>query len=224
MSKAALLPKILRWVFTALMGITLIAGAAILFAIVNPSVFSGHGTMQISPVTLAPEAGSISVRSDAGEIITIKTVDAAVSIKPQAHTGLVKLIATYVLPVSLVYIAFFAFLFDMLRRLFRNVSRGESFSDGNLRLVRLIGYSTLVFSLAAAVAESWLEKAIFDYFKLHTAIPGFKLQFETTYGITLHGGEASFQWTWFLTGLLVLALAEVFRQGQALKRENDLTV
>jgi len=28
----------------------------------------------------------------------------------------------------------------------------------------------------------------------------------------------------FLTGLLVLALAEVFRQGLALQRDNDLTV
>jgi hypothetical protein len=224
MSKAAWLPKILRWMFTLLMGFTLIVGAVILFVIVHPSVVSGRGTMQIAPVTVAPEAGSIRVRSDAGEIISIATMDAAISIKPQAHSGLVKLIATYVLPVSLVYIAFFTFLFDMLRRLFRNVSRGESFSDGNLRLVRLIGYSILIFSLAAAAAEYWLEKAIVAYLKLHTVIPGFKLHFAPAYGIVLHGDEASFQWTWFLTGLLVLALAEVFRQGLALKRENDLTV
>jgi hypothetical protein len=224
MTSTTWLPKFLRWMFTVFTGATVVAGAVILFLIVNPSLFSGHATMQIAPVTLAPAKGAMTLKSDTGETIQIEKFDAAVSVKGDATSGLANIITRRALPVALVYVVFFTFLFDMLRRLFRNVARAESFTERNLRLVRMIGYSMLVFSLLAAGAEAWVGHSFVEYMKLHTSVASLKLQVVEANNFQIGGGEASFQWTWFLTGLLVLALAEVFRQGHALKRENDLTV
>ena len=224
MTKTSWLPKFLRWVFTAFTGLMLVLGIVLLFFMFNPSFFTGHGTVQISPVTLAPEPGAMTLKSDTGETVTIEKFDASISVKPDADGGLAKLVTQRALPMALIYIVFFAFLFEMLRRLFRNVSRAESFTDQNVRLVRLIGYSILVFSIAAAVAEGWVERSFVDYLDTHTAVSSLKLHVVQSQNFQINTAETSFQWPWFFTGLLVLALSEVFRQGLVLKRENDLTV
>lgn len=224
MTKTNWLPKALRWVFTALMGMTLVVGAVILFLIVNPSVFYGHETVQIGPVMLAPAPGAMTLKSDTGETISIDKLSASVSMKPSAGEGLAKLVTRRALPLALVYIAFFAFLFDMLRRLFRNVARAESFTDHNVRLVRLIGYSILVFSIAAAVAEGWVERSFVEYLQQHTSVASLHMHVIQARNFQIDSAELPFQWSWFLSGLLVLALSEVFRQGLALRKDSELTI
>lgn len=224
MNKRNWLPKVLRWAFTAFTGLTLAVGAVLLFLIFNPSIFYGHGTVQVGPVMLAPAPGAMTLKSDTGETINIDKLEASISLKPGKGEGLEKLITMRALPMALVYIAFFVFLFDMLRRLFRNVSRAESFTDQNIRLVRMIGYSILVFSVAAAVAEGWVERSFVDYLQQHTTVTSLNMHVVEAKNFQINSGESLFQWSWFFSGLLVLALSEVFRQGLALKTENDLTV
>lgn len=224
MSGSNWLPKALRWVFTVLTGATLVVGAVIVFLIINPSIFYGHATVDVGPVMLAPAPGAMTLKSDTGEAITIKEVSASVSIKPGSGDGLARIITTRALPASLIYIVFFAFLFEMLRRLFRNVARAESFTDQNVRLVRFMGYSMLVFSIVSAFGEAWAERSLIDYLQLHTSVASLHLHVVEAHNFQIGRGEAVFQWSWFVSGLLVLAVSEVFRQGLVLKRENDLTV
>ena len=84
-----------------------------------------------------------------------------------------------------------------------------------------------IISLVSAFAESWFAQAAFAYLAQHTVV--------TVSGTSLHLPEPSgriiprvhgfpFGSPVFFSGLLVLALSEVFRQGLALKNENDLTV
>ena len=139
--------------------------------------------------------------------------------------GAIELLKRYGLPLLLIYAVFFAALFELLRRLFRNVGRGDSFTPQSVRLVQIVGGALIVFSLISAVGESWFAHAMYAYLTEHTqfAISGTSVRLppaENTHLIV----RLPFGSPVFLSGLLVLALAEVFRQGLALQRESDLTV
>jgi len=82
----------------------------------------------------------------------------------------------------------------------------------------------LAFSVLSAFAESWLWHAAYDYAASHATltVEGKSLHLPPMYGVPFphsQGGSPI-----FFSGLLVLALSEVFRQGLALKSEHDLTV
>jgi len=131
------------------------------------------------------------------------------------------------LPLAILNVLFFTLLFDLLRRLFRNVGRGESFTRQSVRLVQIIGLSLLVFSVASAFAEAWFAHALYNYLADHAVvtISGTSLHLPATHHMSISGGHRfPFGSSYFFSGLLVLALSEVFRQGLVLKTESDLTV
>jgi hypothetical protein len=223
------LPKLFRWVFAALAVATALAAVGLIAVIlIDPTLPADarfgpvHGELMGQRATLAiqPDASghgepALSVRAFNGN--ATMTVDKA--------SGAIELLKRYGLPLLLIYAVFFAALFELLRRLFRNVGLGESFTPQSVRLVQVVGGALIVFSLISAVGESWFGHAMYAYLVEHTQIaisgspvrlpPSGKLQLLSDYPF---GRPA------FFSGLLVLALAEVFRQGLALQRESDLTV
>jgi len=110
----------------------------------------------------------------------------------------------------------------------RQPRRGEVFNEANLRLVRRIGVSLIAYAVISAGLEIWASHVLGDYFHRHVVLTGLQaslpfaggaqtLQYHLSPGlITAEGGV--------LIGLLVLVVAEAFRQGLNLKAENDLTV
>jgi len=138
----------------------------------------------------------------------------------------IELFKTYGLPVLLIYAVFFTALFELLRRLFRNVGLGDSFTPQSVRLVQIVGGALIVFSLVSAIGESWFAYAMYGYLVEHTqiAISGTPVQLPPADRPPWFGYKSPFDSPEFFAGLLVLALAEVFRQGLALQRDNDLTV
>ena len=83
---------------------------------------------------------------------------------------MIELLKGYGLPIILINAVFFAALFELLRRLFRNVGRGDSFTPQSVRLVQIIGGALIVFSLISAVGESWFAHAMYAYLTEHTQI------------------------------------------------------
>jgi len=223
------LPRLFRWVFTVLAVLTALA-AVVLIAVIlvdprlPPDARFGpvHGKLMGQPATLAlqPDASgrgepALSGRAFNGNVTM--TVD-----KP---AGAIELLKRYGLPLLLIYTVFFTALFELLRRLFRNVGRGESFTPQSVRLVQVVGGALIIFSLISAVGESWFAHAMYAYLSEHTqfAISGTSVRLPPAENTQLVA-RLPFGSPVFLSGLLVLALAEVFRQGLALQRESDLTV
>ena len=223
------LPRLFRWVFTVLAVLTALA-AVVLIAVIlvdprlPPDARFGpvHGKLMGQPATLAlqPDASgqgepALSARAFNGNVTM--TVD-----KP---AGAIELLKRYGLPLLLIYTVFFTALFELLRRLFRNVGRGESFTPQSVRLVQVVGGALIIFSLISAVGESWFAHAMDAYLTEHTqfAISGTSVRLPPAENTQLVA-RLPFGSPVFLSGLLVLALAEVFRQGLALQRESDLTV
>ena len=183
-----------------------------------------HGDVlgQAADFTLQPAAGGESQPA-----FTAHVFNGNIAMTVREPGGAIELAKSYGFPILLLYVLFAAVVLDCLRRLFRNVGRGESFSTQSVRLVQIVGGSLIVFSVIATIGESWFTHAMFSYLMQHTdiAVGGTPVSLppvdphHVRVGHWLPFGRATF-WS----GLLVLALAEVFRQGLALKRENELTV
>jgi Protein of unknown function (DUF2975) len=223
MTNTAWLPKVLRWLF-AVMSIAsgILAIALIILLVIDPKLPFDH----LGPyhVDISGQPGTVSMLDSN---FLVSAFHGAVVVRMMDASGLIELLKHYGLPLIILNAVFFAVLFDLMRRMFRNVGRGESFTQATVKLVQIIGVSLLVFSLVAAAAESWFHYALFTYLAQHAVITisGASIHLPSPQGFTISsGGPFPFGSPVFFTGLLVLALSEVFRQGLVLKRENDLTV
>ena len=227
----AFLPKAFRWLFTILEVLAGLAAVGVVIAIlVDPTLPPGahfgpiHGDVlgQAAEFALQPQG------TGQGEpALQANLFNGTVAMTVKEPGGLIALAKQYGFPLLLIYVLFAAAVLDCLRRLFRNVGRGESFSPQSVRLVQIVGGSLVVFAVIATIGESLFAHAAFSYLMQHTdiAVGGTPVRLphvdpnHVRVGNWLPFGRGTF-WS----GLLVLALAEVFRQGLALKRDNDLTV
>jgi hypothetical protein len=225
MTNTAWLPKFLRWMFTFFVIVLSLGAIAVCVAIIiDPTLPPGT---QFGPVNMdfLGQPGSVVMRSDQGNFaVAVTALRGNVMINLEKGGALIELLKHYGLPMIMLYTVYYAVLFDLLRRLFRNVERRESFTQQNLRLVQTIGISLLVFSLVSALGESWFAHALYTYLSQNSTftISGTTIHLPSSHGFRFSGGSGGSPI--FFSGLLVLALSEVFRQGLALKNEHDLTV
>jgi Protein of unknown function (DUF2975) len=104
-------------------------------------------------------------------------------------------------------------ILESLRRMFRSAERDEVFTAANIRHVRQIGYLLIASGVLKALAAGWLAQRMAAYVMEHVAAG--KVSFDSL------GDSDGFS---LIMGLMVLALAEVFRQGLSLKEESQFTV
>ena len=227
MASVSILPKLFRWLFTVVEGLCVLAALVIaLTYLIDPRLPAGT---HFGPfvVDFAGQPGTVTLSAANNDSdFTVTALRGNIVVLVEQAGGLIEVAKRYGLPAILISAIFFIVLFDLLRRLFRNVSRGDSFTRQSVYLVQLVGASLIVYSIVSAYAQSWFVTAMFAYLSQHAAV--------TVSGTPLHlpapdvagfphggfhiGGSA------FLAGLLVLAISEVFRQGLTLKSEHDLTV
>jgi hypothetical protein len=224
------LPRLFHFAFAALAAVAACAAFGILVAMLTdpglpPGAKFGPVTGEVlgQPASFALHPGA---SPQAESTLSLRAFNGNLDVSVGRAAGLVELLKKYGFPVLLVYFAFFAVLFELIRRLFRNVGRGESFTAQSVRLVQIVGGALIVFALVSAIAESWFAYAIYGYFVEHTqvAVSGAPVQLPAAAAPPWLWYESPFGSPEFLAGLLVLALAEVFRQGLALQRDSDLTV
>jgi len=110
------------------------------------------------------------------------------------------------------------FLMRLLRDLCARVEKGEVFSEETLRLVRNIGLLYVAFSLFDLLTRAWSMYLLGGYLARQATVTGIDGTFAANLGSlpVATGGVVE--------GLVILLLAEAFRQGLALKQEADLTV
>lgn len=222
------LPKLFRWIFTIFEVLAVLGAVAVaVLILIDPKLPAGS---HFGPLTLdlMGQPGTVVLRATNGDSdFTITALRGSVVLLVEKAGGLIEVLKHYGLPLVLMKMIFIVALFDFLRRLFRNVGLGDSFTPQTVRLVQYIGGSLIVFSFASVFAEHWFGQAAFTYLAHHTTVTvsGTELHLPAPRGrVFPHIGGFPFGSPVFFSGLLVLALSEVFRQGLALKNENDLTV
>jgi hypothetical protein len=224
MAPVSFLPKLFRWLFTVAEVLCVLAAIGItLTYLIDPRLPSGT---QFGPhsVDFAGQPGTVALTpANNDSDFTVTAFRGSIVVLVKQAGGLIEVAKSYGLPAILISALFFVVLFDLLRRLFRNVSRGDSFTRQNVFFVQLVGASLIVYSIVSAYAESWFATAMLSYLSQHALI--------TVSGTPLHlpapdmtGVGFRLDGSAFFAGLLVLAISEVFRQGLTLKSEHDLTV
>jgi hypothetical protein len=224
------LPRLFRIAFAVLALLAAIAAVFIVVVmLIDPELppdarfgpRNGELLGQPASVALQPAADG-----EGESALVLRALDGNVAATVQQPAGAIELFKAYGLPVLLVYALFFAALFELLRRLFRNVGSGHSFTPQSVRLVQIVGGSLIAFSLVSAIAEGWFAYAMWGYLVDHAqiAVSGTPVQLPPAHRPPWLGHGFPLHRPAFFAGLLVLALAEVFRQGLALQRDSDLTV
>ena len=135
MTNTAWLPKLLRWLFTFFVVVmTLGAIAVCVVIVIDPTLPPGthFGPMKVD---FLGQPGSVVFKDSAFALTAFRGVF-AVSI--QNADGLIEMLKHYGLPLILLRLVFFIVVFELLRRLFRNVGRRESFTLPTLRLVQIL--------------------------------------------------------------------------------------
>lgn len=228
MPAIGLLPRIFQWAFLVLAILFAIAAWFVAVAmLMSPSLPAGFhlGPAQFD---LAGQPASVVLRSTAGGSDFLATAFGGnLSLAVEKANGLVELLEHYGLPVLLLKMLFLAVLFELLRRLFRNVGRGESFTRDTIRLVQGVGGLLILFSFIFAYAGGLFSYHLFTYLVQHAVITvsGTPVHFPAPhYEMFPRDDGLLFGSPLFFSGLLVLALSEVFRQGLALKDEHALTI
>ncbi|MDR3526549.1 MAG: DUF2975 domain-containing protein [Rhizomicrobium sp.] len=216
------LPRVLRWGFTVFTVLCGIAAVAILVVMAVDPKLPGNANLGTAKVELMGLPGTIFLENST---LGAQLAHGGLSMRVNDAAGLFEIIKHTGLPVALLCVLYFMLLFELLRRLFRNVGRGESFTRPTFRLVQIIGFSLLGYSLVSAAAEGWFVHQILDYLGHHTAVTvsGMAVQLPRVEEFRF-GDNTNLGSSYFFTGLLVLALSEVFRQGLALKNDSDLTI
>jgi hypothetical protein len=225
MASVSFLPKLFRWVFTVLVVLSAIGTILVLIAIaIDPHMPRGA---HFGPVTgdFAGQPASFMLEAKGDDSnFTATAFRGSIKVFVTEARGLVEVVKHHGLPVLLIDTIFFVTLFELLRRLFRNVGRGESFTRPTVQLVQLVGAALIAFSVVSAFAENWFVQSVYGYLASHATltINGASIHFPPLHGFVMPRSEGGSPV--FFSGLLVLALSEVFRQGLALKAEHDLTV
>ena len=224
-SLSSFLPGLFRWVFSVLVALMVIGALGICVAmIVNPKLPPGTH-FGPEPVEILGQPGTVALSAVGGDSnFTVIALRSTVVLSVEKAGGLIQVLVHKGLPLALVHVLFLGALFELLRRLFRNVGRGDSFTRQTVQLVQIVGFSLIAFSVVSAFAESWFLHAAYGYVASHAVltVEGKQLHLPAVDGASFprsQGGSPI-----FFSGLLVLALSEVFRQGLALKAEHDLTV
>jgi hypothetical protein len=227
-SVSSLLPRIFYWVFLVLTVVFVLAALIVVVVMLaNPHVPTGAhlGPAQFD---LAGQPATLILRSIGSDSNFLATVfQGKVSLTVEKAGDLVELFKHYGLPLVLLNMIFLAALFELLRRLFRNVGRGESFTRETIRLVQGVGELLILSSFVLSFAEGLFVYNLFAYLVQHAVITisGTAVHFPAPdYEMFPKDNGFLFGSPLFFSGLLVFALSEVFRQGLALKHENELTI
>jgi hypothetical protein len=139
--------------------------------------------------------------------------------------GMISAVRRALIPAFLVFSTFSWILFSALRNVCANIACGDVFSEKNLRLVRSIGLTLIVYNFAGGLVWIWGSQVFSGYLNQHVVLTGLAggLQLPGGALFTLAPGPLASPGG-LVTGCLVLVVAEAFRHGLNLKTENELTV
>src|SRR5262245_13435630 len=153
------LPRLFRVAFAVLAVLaTIAAGFIVVVMMVDPELqpdtrlgpSNGEFLGQPASVALQPPSGG-----QGDSVLELRAFNGNVAATVDKPAGVIERLKTFGLPVLLIHFLFLAALFELLRRLFRNVGRGESFTPQSVRLVQIIGVSLMVFAFVATIGKSW---------------------------------------------------------------------
>src|SRR5512135_3559970 len=187
----------IAWYFSILGTVALFAAVVAVY-FWNPK----HVSQEI-PIAFDLDPSSYHISSDSWKLEEAKISQA---------TGKLRLVGLglreTVLPTGLVFpaLAIVLLVLNRLRAIFKTLRQGSPFVFENASRIRVIGLALISGDLIRVVMMSWTAHRLSNHL--------------TTAGITIRPGyDSNFVAT--LAGVLLIIIAEVFRQGSVMKRDIE---
>jgi hypothetical protein len=171
----------------------------------EPNLEANTGARMTMPVTVALDADRVPIvsRSSGGSGAELRDLRGSLAFAPPRG------MSTTVLAAVVIMLAILLWVIGELRALVRTLRDGQPFVAANARRVRHIGWAIIVGELA---------RAGMVFYGTHYAMRHFSadgLRFDV---------RAGFDVSAIVCGLIVLAIAEVFREGTRLDEDRSLTI
>lgn len=167
------------------------------------------------PTEMAYEVPKVTLTPLTNSVLTPALMPTEWRVTFDAADRSIKIMMTVVLFLQLLFV--FVILWT-LRSFVFSLKNKEAFSLLNIARLQRLGILLLLIE-----PLYWCSKYFFrSWLTEHVNIKIKSLSMPYQFGYSL--GAREFIWNWFFAGLLVLTIAEVFKQGLKLKEEADLTV
>lgn len=215
-------------ILTVIGGVLALAGVIFDFAVLPRFGADGSIGMTMGDVALRADPAAIALSTPGAKpgALALNSVRGTLQARPGSQDAALRsMLLQSTVPSLMVTIVTAYVLFTALRQLCGNWGRGDMFSEENVRLVRRIGFTLVISSVANALLAIWTSAVVGSFLRSQVSIGGgLKLfEFAGTTPFDPPAGLLSVP-SGLVIGLLVLMLTAAFRQGLKLKAENDLTV
>ena len=183
----------------------------------HPPIFSysGYGNISFGPFGISGEgnrqaldrkninAEAVQMDSLTGMFTLIRPANAGEILSAVQGPFLFSIFCTGLISITIL---------ELLSRMFKRVDAGEAFTPASIRRVQFIGILFIAAGILRPLTTWWLKREMADFAMHHVATR-----------IFLHPSSES-NMSAVTTGFVILALAELFRQGLRLKEETALTI
>jgi hypothetical protein len=222
------LVRLLRLLFDYLRPLTAIAVGCPMVLLLMPPEKVGFGPWHSAgKIAFSGDHGPVRVLRDGGESgLTVGALTGELTLRDAKDAGseFTSLLRWNTILEMTLRAAICLLIFELLYQLCRNVEKGFVFTDRNLKLVRWLGCALTLSGFAVQAATTWTDTRTRIFIEQHftfTTLTPLSYGFD---GNALLFTFLNMNFTLLFAGLLVLALAEVFRHGLNLKQEAELTV
>lgn len=211
------LPVYLRLIkvsVTVLFWLTVLSIGLVGLLMVKSTKFGGSPTFTIDlPNVILDDAPAKVVKETSRHLSFGNTAQAKIGFyypdPAQFREDFGRYVGQFLLP-SLTLLALMLIGFWQVKRIFDTLGTSDVFSKANVRRIRVIACLLITSQLLPGIL--WL----FIQFDVIALLDMYKIRYRISQEIKI--GDM------FITGVLLLGLAEVFRSGVQLKQEQDLTI
>ncbi len=199
------LPRLLRGFTTfAIALLTVVAVAIVVFAAFLIGT-DGSGSAELRvPIQFTIDSDSYSLTSDSWGEGTLSSASGEANFEDPGVGLAVAAGATIIAGLAVAFVALI-----LLRRIFSTMIVGTPFLPENARRIRWLGYMAIGGALAEQIIEIGLGMLVLN------SVSSTGLEIDYHFNLNLAA---------VFVGLIILALAEVFRHGTSLQTDADLTV
>jgi len=181
----------------------------------DPGAIGDTGSVTVGPFSVsAAKEGQFFQAAATSKDVAVQKIEGMVAFTgPAAATEALRVFKWPAVAGELCTLLIGLACFEMLRRLLSSSEKGDLFTDSNVRLLRQIAFLIIVLDLARFAAGAVLTNRM-NVFVARFFADGTWMRPSTMPG----------QLSGVVSGLTILLLAEVFREGLKFRKDSDLTI
>jgi hypothetical protein len=208
--------KALRWIIDISYFLSILGGIVLMIGL-SLKIHNGNFSIGVRPLKeYVIDKEPVVSKSEAVTEPSVVAKEVTIKFKTTSN-----LIMSFLAALSVFGYGYLFSIIFILRRFVHSLDKQNPFIIQNVKRLQVIGFLLLLIEPLRWIARYFLTQLLDNYF-IHTFHRGFVERFGYSIGFNL--ASVGYISSWITVGLIVLVIAEVFRQGLKMKEEQDLTI